>query len=199
MSGIGRGKFGVKAEATVRKADGGIREHADLASGLSMGGIFTVDCYDADRNLKWSESAHNIVTTEGLDAVLTEYFKGSGYTAAWYAVPIDVVTAPAAGNTYANTMSDANLEFIGYSEGARQAWTGGAVSAGSVDNSASKAVYSITSSATIYGAALVDTATKGSAASGVLHSRADFASSRAVINTDTLEITYTLTAADDGV
>jgi len=187
-----RGKFGGWAAAKLIKMAGGY----DRAK---FGGVFTMDCYDADGNLKWSESAHNIVTNEGLDNILEEYFKGSAYTALWHAVPIDVITAPAAGDTYANTMSDANEEFIGYSEGTRQVWTPGTVSSASVSNTAAKATYSITATATIYGAAMVDTVTKGSAAAGILYCRADFASSRAVVNTDTLEITYTVTSADDGV
>ncbi len=165
-----------------------------------LGGYWAFDCWKPDGTLRWHEENHNIVTDEGLNNILTEYFKGSAYTATWFVVPIDVVTAPAAGNTYANTMSDANLEYIGYSETVRQTWTGGAVASQSVDNSASKAAFSITVGATIYGGALVDTVTKGSAASGVLYARVNFGGgSRAVVNGDTLEITYTLTSADDGV
>lgn len=187
-----KGSFGGWARAELIKRLGAV----DRAR---FGGVFKVDCYGADGILKWSETCHNIVTDEGLDDILEQYFKGSSYTALWHAVPIDVITAPAAANTYVNTMSDANLEFIGYSEGNRQVWTPGTVTSQSVDNSASKAVYSITATATIYGAAMVDLVTKGNnAASNIMYCRADFASSRAVVNTDTLEITYTVTSADDG-
>lgn len=179
-------------------AVGHIYMREGLRDRIGMRGYVKAECFDKHGNLKWSEENHNLVTDEGLNALLTEYLKGSGYTATWYVVPIDVTAAPAAADTYANTMSDANKEFIGFSETARQIWTGGSVASESVDNSASKAVFSITATATIDGAALVDTITKGSAASGVLYARADFASARAVVNTDTLEITYTLTSADDG-
>lgn len=161
-------------------------------------GYVVAECYAPDGTLKWRDEGHNIVTNEGLNDILTKYFKaGTGPT--WYVVPIDHTAAPAAGDTYTNTMSDANKEFVGYSETVRQEWVDGAVSSQSISNSGSVAAFSITASGTLYGAALVDTITKGSAASGVLYSRVNFTGgSRAVSNGDTVQITYTFGSADDG-
>src|SRR4051812_14332533 len=36
------------------------------------------------RKLKWVEEVPNLVTTEGLNDLLTKYLKGSSYTAAWF-------------------------------------------------------------------------------------------------------------------
>jgi hypothetical protein len=63
---------------------------ADVAKGgganarLKGGGIFTVRCRDKEGNLKWEQKSHNLVVNVGLADMNTKYFKGSGYTAAWY-------------------------------------------------------------------------------------------------------------------
>ena len=55
-----------------------------LQSGMSgesarAGGVFHIKCFDKDGNLKWEDSAHNLVVNEGLQKMNTEFFKGSGY------------------------------------------------------------------------------------------------------------------------
>jgi hypothetical protein len=99
---------------------------------------------------------------------------------------------PVAGDTMASHASW--TENTTYSETARPALVPGAVASGSVDNSASKAAFSINGTTTIFGAFLTDIATKSGTA-GVLYGVADFAASRAVISGDTLNVTVTLTAA----
>jgi hypothetical protein len=81
-----------------------------------------------------------------------------------------------------------------YSQSVRQTLTLGTASAGSIDNTASKATYSINATATIAGAFITSDSTK-SGTTGTLYGVVDFASSRAVISGDTLEVTVTLTAA----
>ena len=81
-----------------------------------------------------------------------------------------------------------------YSESVRQTLTLGTPAAGSVNNSSSKATFSINGTTTIFGAFLVTNSTKGGT-SGTLYGVVDFGSPRAVISGDTLEITVTLTAA----
>jgi len=83
---------------------------------------------------------------------------------------------------------------VTYSDATRPALVPGAVAAGSVDNSASKAVFNINGTTTIFGAFVTDILTKSGAA-GLLYGVADFATSRAVISGDTLNVTVTLTAA----
>ena len=192
MSNVGKAKAGGTAHLYIRS-----RSVAAENVSAPQGHAY-VRCISPEGTIKWTEEGHNIVTDEGLSDLITKYFKaGTGPT--WYVVPIDASAAPAAGDTYTNTMSDANKEFIGFSETVRQEWVDGAESGQSIDNSGSVASFAITASGTLYGAGLVDTVTKGSAASGVLYSRVNFTGgSRSVSNGDTVEITYTFTAADDG-
>ena len=53
-------------------------------NGIKGGGIFTVECRDTNGELKWVSKTPNLVVNVGLADMNTRYFKGSGYTAAWY-------------------------------------------------------------------------------------------------------------------
>lgn len=88
-------------------------------------------------------------------------------------------------------------EVTAYSNSNRPAWTGGAVSGGSVSNSGSPAVFNINANNTdIFGAFLVSNNTVGGA-SGTLYGMGLFATpgSRRAQSGDTLSLTSTLSAA----
>lgn len=164
---------------------------ADMASGLMVRTHWSVECRDAAGDLKWAEDRENLVTTEGLNDVLNKYFKGSTYTAAWY-VGLKGAGTIAIGDTAASHAGWS--ENTTYSEGARQTLTLGTVASATVNNSASKAVFTINGAATIAGAFLISNSTKGGT-SGVLFSASDFSSSRTLASGDTVTVTVTLTAA----
>jgi len=168
--------------------------------GLRMGGVFEAVCIGPDGAEKWREVAHNLVTTEGIAHILNALLHSSTQITTWYVVPFESDHTPAAGNTYA---TPGYTECVSYDEAARQAYNEAEASGGSVTNSANKATFTISATKTIYGAALVgggtDADTKGDAAGGgTLLCLARFASSRSVADDDTLQITYTFSAADDG-
>src|SRR4051812_43746670 len=50
---------------------------------------YTFECFDAFGNLKWSETVYNTVMTAGINDLLTQYFKGSAYTATFYVGLVD--------------------------------------------------------------------------------------------------------------
>ena len=167
-----------------------------LADRAGAGGVFTVECRDAQGNLKWSESMHNLVVNVGLKDMNDKYFTGSGYTAAWF---LGLVTGPGAGNTYAagDTMASHSgwTEDVGYSQSTRPACSFGAATTADpsvITNSASVAVFSINATTTVAGAFLTSNNTKGGT-TGVLFSVANFQSpgDRAVVSGDTLNVTYT--------
>lgn len=163
-----------------------------LANKAKAGGVFHVQCFDKDGNLKWEESAHNLVVNEGLQDMNAKYFEGSTYTAAWY---LGLVTGPGAGNTYAagNTLAS----HVGWTEdtnysGNRKAVTFGTATTADpsvIDNSGSPAQFSMTGTTTIAGAFLASVAT---GTSGILFSVSNFQSpgDRAVVSGDTLNVTY---------
>ena len=158
---------------------------------LRLKNTWEVVCKGSDGKEKWRELNDNLIVTVGLNSLLTEYFKGSSYTATWCVGLKSTGTALAA-----DTMSSHSswTEITDYSESVRQTIVLGTPSAGSVDNSASKATFSINGTTTIYGAFLANASAKGGTG-GVLYGVVDFGSSRAVISGDTLVVTVTLTAA----
>jgi len=172
-------------------ADGGLKMKEDNNVDLRLKNTWEVVCKGSDGKEKWRELNDNLIVTVGLNDLLDKYFKGSTYTAAWYIGLKGTGTALAADtmSSHSSWAVDAN-----YSESVRQTLTLGTPSAGSVNNSASKATFSINGTTTIYGAFLTSSNTKSGTA-GTLYGVVDFGSSRAVISGDTLEITVTLTAA----
>ena len=163
---------------------------------VGAGGVYTVECRDAQGNLKWSEEMHNLVVNVGLKDMNDKYFTGATYTAAWY---LGLVTGPGAGNTYAagDTMASHAgwTEDTGYSQSTRPAATFAAATTADpsvITNSSSVAVFSINATTTIAGAFLTSNNTKGGT-TGVLFSVANFGSpgDRAVVSGDTLNVTYT--------
>lgn len=142
-----------------------------------------------------------IITTEGKNDTLNKYFKGSAYTATWFVGLVDNTgfTAFAATDTAAKITTTANppttngwQESTIYSEANRQALTLGTPSAGSVDNSASKAIFSINGSGTLKGSFVVSNSTKGGT-SGVLYGEGAFSATHVVASGYSVQVTVTLT------
>lgn len=146
---------------------------------------------------KWEAAIENMVVNQGLDDVLDKYFKGASYTAAHFVGLTDSTPTPAAGDTLASHAGW--TEITNYVEATRPALVLGAVSSQSVDNSASKAVFSINATATIGGAFLATNATKGGT-TGTLYSVGAFTGGdKSLASGDTLSVQGTFTQADDGV
>lgn len=159
-------------------------------NGVHGGGVFTIQCFDKDGNLKWEEKSHNLVVNEGLQNMNTEFFKGSTYSATWY---LGLIQGPgpstiAAADTLA---SKAWTEDTAYSGNRKSVTFGTATTADPsvIDNSGSPAQFSMTGTTTIAGAFLTNVAT---GTSGVLFSASDFQSpgDRSVVSGDTLNVTY---------
>lgn len=145
------------------------------------------------------EVVRNIVTTEGLNNLIDVYFKAGTQIASWYVALFESDYTPLATDTYA---APGWTETTAYDELTRPQWVGGTVSAGSCDNSASKATFTFNASKTIYGGALVGggsnpTQKGNTAGGGTLYCGVRFATSKGVVATDVLKITATVTAADD--
>ena len=162
-------------------------------SGARAGGVFYVECFDKDGNLKWKTSHPNLVVNEGLQDMNTQYFKGSTYTAALY---LGLITGPGSGTSYSASDTLAShswTEFTNYS-GSRKAVTFGTATTADpsvISNSASPSSFAINSSGGTVAGAFLCTVSSGT--SGILFSESDFQSpgDRVVVNGDTLNVTYT--------
>lgn len=189
-----------KAKANDVMASGLIARPGSEESARAMGKYF-FECYDKDGNLKWTAESKNLVVNVGL-----QYMAGTaldGATAritSWY---IGLVGA-AASNQFNATDTLAShpaagsggwTEITPYS-GSRPAATFAAATTADpsvVTNSASKASYSITTTATVGGAFLCSVAsgTSGTLFSGNVFTGGD----RSVVNGDTLQVTYQFSLA----
>lgn len=172
-----------------------VQQGGGASDKVKAGGVFHVQCHDADGNLKWSADAPNLVMNVGLQDMNTKYFTGSSYTATWYLGLYGAAASnnPAAGDTMASHAGW--TEQTGYSQATRPACTFGTATTADpsvITNSLSAAAFSINATATIGGAFLTSDNTKGGT-TGILFSAADFAApgDRNVVSGDTLSVTYT--------
>jgi hypothetical protein len=162
----------------------------NLNNAVTLENRYEIECHGPDGQLKWVETIENLVTTEGLNDLLTKYLKGSTYSATWFVGLTDGTPTTAAGDTLASHAGW--VEVTAYT-GNRQTLTLGTASAGSIDNSASKATFAITGTATIGGAFVASAAT---GTSGILYGVGAFTGGdKSCGNGDSLTVTCTLTAA----
>ena len=150
--------------------------------------------FDPDGNLKWYDFGPNLVVNTGLNELLDKTFKGSSYTAAWYVGLTDGTPTVAAGDTPGS--HGGWVEVTAYDESVRRTLTLGSVSGQAVNNSASKATFTIsTNSTTIGGAFLITNSTKGGT-SGTLYGAAAFTGGDKTLDDgDTLAVQINLSAA----
>lgn len=148
--------------------------------------------YDYSRATRsWVEEFENIVVTAGKNKLLDATLKTGLTTPLWY-VGLKATGSVVVGDTMA---SHAGWGELGastptYSNATRPAFTPGSISAGSVDNSAAKAVFTINATITVFGAFMADNSTVDGT-TGTLYGAGDFASSRALLSGDTLNVTIT--------
>jgi len=140
----------------------------------------------------------NFCSDEGLDHMLDVTFHDATAIHPWYVEIFESDTTPDADTTYAvpvYTPSDA------YDEATRPEYVEAAAASKVTTNTASKAVFTIDATKTIYGAALVGggaaaTTPKDVAGGGTLFSASKFAASKAVVDDDVLNVTIEITLAD---
>lgn len=167
-------------------------EKALFENAMRVGGVFFVDCFDKNGNKKWSDVAKNLVVNAGLNHILNVQFHATTQVNPWY-VGLKLTGTVATADTLAT--HSGWTEATGYT-GNRKEYNEAAASGKSITNSANKASFAIGSTATIAGAFVASASSGGT---GTLFCAANFTSARAVESGDTLEVTYTISAADDGV
>lgn len=170
-------------------ASSGVSRSVDSTEQLSATGVYTVTCYGADGQVKWSDTIKNLVTTVGKNDLLDKYLTGSAYTAAWYLGLVDGATTPsyAIGDTAASHAGW--TENVVYSNASRPAPSWGSASAGSKATTAT--AFNINGTATIAGTFLISNATK-SGTTGILYSAGSFTGGNKIVSSgDTLNVTYT--------
>lgn len=145
----------------------------------------------AKRDVYGRDLASNIVTTQGLNHILDVVLHNTSAVSPWYIALFEGNYTPVAGLTAAS-FTAAATECTAYDESARVVYNEAAASGGVTTNSASRAVFTMNASKTLYGGALLSASAKSST-SGTCLAAARFSSSRDVVNGDEVAVAYSLT------
>jgi hypothetical protein len=171
--------------------------------GVKLGLNYLLEVYDnaKDMNLIGVTGCTKLVVYEGLNAILNIMFHGATQITTWYCVIAETNTSPATGMTYA---TPSFTEWQAYDETTRPEFTEAAAASQSITNSANKAVFTANDTKTLYGAGLVGGGTGGStkgntAGGGTLFDFGLFDTAQPVISGNVVNLTITISAADDGV
>lgn len=135
----------------------------------------------------------NLVVNEGLNSLLDVYFGGATQITTWYLGLFEGNYTPVATVTAA-TITSASTECTAYDEATRVEYVEAAASSQSITNAANRATFTFNATKTIYGAFLASASAK-SATTGTLFSAARFSSSKSVVATDEMLLTYVFSAA----
>ncbi|MBE7248110.1 MAG: hypothetical protein INR63_24460 [Actinomycetospora chiangmaiensis] len=147
-----------------------------------------------DGKVLWEDEAENLTTNAGLALMLSTFWKGSGYTAAFY------VGLKGSG-TIANADTSAShagwSEVTAYAAANRPSLVLGSVSGtttASVDNSASQANFAINANSTQVSGAFVATSNAKGSTTDTIVGAADFSAPRTMQSGDALNVTITASA-----
>ena len=167
---------------------------------VKLRGQFTWEIKRAGSTL-YKDTFHNSFTNEGLNHILNTVVCGSAQIATWYTILSETNTAASTALTYA---VPSFTESAAYDETLRPTYQEAPAAAQSTTNAGTVSVFTISATKTMYGAALVGGGTAGStksdtAGGGKLLCYALAGTSRAVVDNDVINLTYVITAADDGV
>ena len=189
-------------------SDGNVIGNRRFRESAGIRATYEWECYDGSGTLKWKDRNHNLVVNEGLTQLLKRGFAGSeisSFTTWKVGLVSGSSVSPSAAWIY-DTLPSHFTEATAYS-GSRQAATWGSVASQAVDNSGSKASFTVTGSSqvTVCGAFLAsgpNAGTKGDHTGGdanCLYSVSEFSSGAKTLDpADVLKVTITLSAADDG-
>lgn len=155
---------------------------------LGIRGFGTAVLRDRHGRVKAVRTFRNMATTAGLNMMLNVMFRGTTPSTSWYVGLINNTPTPtlAAGDTMSSHAGWSEATSF-LSNSTRPAWAPGAASAGLL--SAAAAAHTFNNTGTVYGIFIADNNTKGGT-SGNLWATAPLDSPLAVVNTDTLTITY---------
>ena len=156
-------------------------------------GYYHAVCYDADGNVKWEEPIQNLVTTAGQNKTLDTILGNSAAGAV--VMGLKGVGTAVVGDTQASHAGwlEVGLANAPTYSGNRPTPSFNAAAAASKATS-SAVPFAMTSTGTVAGCFINigGSATKDST-TGTLFSAGDFSSSKAVVNGDSIAVTYTLT------
>jgi hypothetical protein len=184
--------FGDSVEATVIRGAG-------QTEFVGLEGVYSVECHDAQGNLKWSETIENLTTNVGRKSLLDSYFANTGGGAIVMGLKGTGTAAYADTQSSHSTWNEVGGANAPTYSGTRKtpSFSSATTANPSVLTTSAAVVFSMTSSGTVAGAFInVGGSSTIDNTTGVLFSAGDFtAGSKTVTSGDTINVTYTLSAA----
>ena len=174
------------------KIDVEIKKHTPIIKS-----VWDVICTDKFGVEKWKKHQENIVTDQGLAALLDIMFLDATKISSWYVALLEAGSSADSASTYAVPKY---TECTTYTEGIRPTYVG-VRSSLEITNNASKAVFTMNSAKSLIGGSLVGGGTDGSTVGnklggGTLYCSIDFDEPGSAVETDIISIAITLVAAD---
>ena len=187
-----KAKFGDVVDATVTRGAG-------QTEVVGLEGVYTAECFDAQGNLKWSDTIKNLTTNVGRASLMDSYFANTGGGA----VVMGLKGTGSAAYTdtqisHGGWLEVGNANAPTYS-GTRKtpSFASATIANPSVLATSAAVTFAMTGSGTVAGAFInVGGSSTIDSTTGVLFSAGDFtAGSKVVTSGDTINVTYTLSAS----
>ena len=176
------------------QAEGASRRPADTLTPAGLKGRWEFVARDANGVEKWRDSIDNIVVNAGLDYLLDAGLSAGSAITTWYLGLLSATPTVAAGDTMASHAGW--TEVTAYDEANRVTWADGGVSGQSVSNTATPADFTISTNGTDIGGAFLTSSNTKSGSTGTLYAAGAFtAGNKSLDDNDTIEVTFTATAA----
>ena len=184
----------------IERATNVVRKRRKTRDNARIKGVVRTRCLRGpDRSeVVWEDVSQNIIVNQGLDYLIDVAIGNDTQIATWWCgIIYDTPTVSATGTMASHA---GWTEVTVYSAAARPEFKDLDNGVGSRDNNSttSVAAYTLESSITVGGVILVSTNTKGGTLGTLFSGVAFSGGNRAVQTDDRLEVTYTLTVADDG-
>ena len=138
-------------------------------------------------------ACENIVVNQGLNYLLGAALGAQSVVNTWFIGLFSNNYSILSSDTAATIAANSG-EVTQYTASVRQSWQSAPPASQSITNAANQASFTFNGTLSIYGAFLVSSSAINGT-SGILFSGAQFGSSKSVVNTDILQLTYTFTAA----
>ena len=160
---------------------------------LNLKGLVKAQLFDCRGALKWEDEVRNLIVNQGKNDILDTYFNAGTQITTMYIGLIDNsgFSAIDASDTHASHAGWTENE--DYNEATRVLWNPGAAAGEAVVN-ASARDFTMNATAAINGIFIAETSTKGSTAATILWAATSFGTVVNVVNTDVIQITYTVSA-----
>ncbi len=123
--------------------------------------LYTMEHFDKYMEPLWRMDYHGLVPTAGLNKLIDACFKTGLASPAWYVGIIDGASTPVVSATDTMASHAGWVEYEDISNSTRPAFTAGTVAAGAVDNSAARALFTISADGLVWGSFMVDEDTIG--------------------------------------